>query len=86
MNKNVRGSALLERIKSIVNSYQHQNNTKITKFRIIKQPSIQVPNVLLECATENSTTILLDSGIRLEEANSMYSEFIDIANKGFIEY
>lgn len=74
---------MLERIKSIIKSY---NDMKIIKFRIIKQSMIQTPNVLLECVTENNSHLTLDSGISLEEANSMYSEFIDIVNKGFIEY
>lgn len=75
---------MLEKIKSIIGYYA--NNMKIKKFRIIKQSIIQTPNVLLECVTENNFHLTLDSGISLEKANSMYSEFIDIVNKGFIEY
>lgn len=75
---------MLEKIKSIIGYYA--NSMKIKKFRIVKQSMIQTPNVLLECVTENNSHLTLDSGISLEEANSMYSEFIDIVNKGFIEY
>lgn len=75
---------MLEKIKSIIGYYA--NTMKIKKFRIIKQSMIQTPNILLECVTENNSHVTLDSGISLEEANSMYSEFIDIVNKGFIEY
>lgn len=75
---------MLEKIKSIIGYYA--NTMKIKKFRIVKQSMIQTPNVLLECVTENNSHLTLDSGISLEEANSMYSEFIDIVNKGFIEY
>lgn len=75
---------MLEKIKSIIGYYA--NTMKIKKFRIVKQSMMQTPNVLLECVTENNTHLTLDSGISLEEANSMYSEFIDIVNKGFIEY
>lgn len=75
---------MLEKIKSIIGYYA--NTMKIKKFRIVKQSMMQTPNVLLECVTENNSHLTLDSGISLEEANSMYSEFIDIVNKDFIEY